>query len=234
MPSSLRVSSTPSRRLLSRSRCARSSSCASVFQGPITCASSARFGVMTRRARIAAVVVTLRVHQHRLSRRPRQLDHPRDVRQPALAVVGKQHRVMLGQHPREVASACPPAPRGPAGSRNPRRTSCCARPMTRSFTQVKSCGSLPSITSHRLRLQQALEPARRLVLAHHGNQRNACGPSDLTFNATLAAPPSRCSSRVTRTTGTGASGEMRSTRRTGSGRAWHRRRPARARAAVLP
>ena len=36
-------------------------------------------------------------------------------------------------------------------------------------------------------------------------------PSILTFNATLAAPPSRSSSRETRTTGTGASGEMRST-----------------------
>ena len=36
-------------------------------------------------------------------------------------------------------------------------------------------------------------------------------PSDATLRATLAAPPSRYSSRVNRTTGTGASGEMRST-----------------------
>ena len=38
-----------------------------------------------------------------------------------------------------------------------------------------------------------------------------CAPKVLMFNATLAAPPSRSSSRVTRTTGTGASGEIRST-----------------------
>jgi hypothetical protein len=41
--------------------------------------------------------------------------------------------------------------------------------------------------------------------------RVACAPSIFTLSATLAAPPSRSSSRFTRTTGTGASGEMRST-----------------------
>jgi hypothetical protein len=39
----------------------------------------------------------------------------------------------------------------------------------------------------------------------------ACADSVFTFIATLAAPPRRSSSRFTRTTGTGASGEMRST-----------------------
>ena len=82
--------------------------------------------------------------------------------------------------------------------------------MTRSFTQVKSLGSLPRITS---------------TACVFSNPSSLCagssspttvisitpGPSALTFNATFAAPPRRCSSRVTRTTGTGASGEIRST-----------------------
>ena len=50
-----------------------------------------------RRALVSRVVVALRIDQHALLRPPGKLDHLADVRHAALAVVGKDHHVAIGQ-----------------------------------------------------------------------------------------------------------------------------------------
>ena len=55
-----------------------------------------------RRAAIAVPVLALGVDQHGLARRARALDHRRDVREPALAVVGEDEEVRVGEQAFEV------------------------------------------------------------------------------------------------------------------------------------
>ena len=84
--------------------------------------------------------------------------------------------------------------------------------MTRSFTVVVSRGSRWNSESMPLFASNASRrwPCSSSPIAV---SRLAWAPSALTFQATLAAPPRRSCSLLgfTRTTGTGASGEMRST-----------------------
>ncbi len=82
--------------------------------------------------------------------------------------------------------------------------------MTRSLTMVKSCGSLPSSVAMPSRSSSA-----RILRAGSSSPTTVSSvvraPSARTLTATLPAPPRHSSSRLKRTTGTGASGEMRST-----------------------
>jgi hypothetical protein len=90
------------------------------------------------------------------------------------------------------------------------RMSCCERPITRSFTMVLSCGSWPMAL--RMWCSASSCSSRRAGSSSPTTvSKVAATPSDWAFTATFAAPPRRSSSRVTRTTGTGASGEIRST-----------------------
>jgi hypothetical protein len=54
-----------------------------------------------RSAGIAGVIGALRVDQNGFARIAREGDHARDVREPALAVVGKEHRVVFWRELRE-------------------------------------------------------------------------------------------------------------------------------------
>ena len=90
------------------------------------------------------------------------------------------------------------------------RMSCCLRPITRSFCVVSRWRS-------RCRLASMPFFFRSLASCSPGSSRpttersRVSAPRSLQFHATLAAPPSLCSSFVIKTTGTGASGEMRET-----------------------
>ena len=90
------------RRAAARSACAFAVISASSRQRPTTLPELAAIGRDHRRAAILVPVVALRIDEHRLSRGARALDHRRDVREPALAVIGEDQEIGVGEQPVEV------------------------------------------------------------------------------------------------------------------------------------
>ena len=209
MPSSERVSSRPSSpsaaqllRLRVELRRARPGADHLRQLGPV--------GRDHGRAGVARIVAALGIDQHRLGELAGLLDHARDVRQAALAVVGEQDRVVGRQrrsysarHAREhlviglVLEVDPEQLLGPADDAQ--------------LDDRVELGVAAEQQPHALRFEQSRAAPRRFVGRRPRVTSVARAPSVLTLRATLAAPPRRSSSRLTRTTGTGASGEMRST-----------------------
>ena len=90
------------RRAAARSACAFAVISRVVAPAPDDLPELAAIGRDHRRAAIPVPVVALRIDQHRLSRGARALDHRRDVREPALAVVGQDHEIGVREQPVEV------------------------------------------------------------------------------------------------------------------------------------
>ena len=62
-------------------------------RSPATARNSARFGVISVAPLVAREIVAFGIDQHRLAMPAREADHARDVREPALAVVGQYYRI---------------------------------------------------------------------------------------------------------------------------------------------
>src|SRR5439155_584514 len=104
-----------------------------------------------------------------------------------------------------------PIPSSRGGASRSRRTTCCWWAMMRVFSVVRAwrATTTPSVPAPSARSAEASRfPAASSPTIPHAAARP---PSAVTLLTTLPAPPGRSSSPVTCTTGTGASGEMRST-----------------------
>ena len=170
MPSSERVTSRPSRPSSARSRSARS---AQLRLARPAADHLGQLGAVRRDhggALVARVVVALRVDEHRLAGGAGLLDHRRDVRQAALAVVGEQDRVRDRAAPPRRTASMPWSTSWSGSSSKSTRRSCCERPMTRSLTMVVRPGSRSNSDSMPLFSSSVSRRCAVLVVADGGDE----------------------------------------------------------------
>ena len=205
-----RVSSSASRSSSRRSACARRARSSSSRAAPDDLAELAAIGRDQRGAAIPLPLVALRIDEHRLAGCARALDHRRDVREAALAVVGQHERVGPGEQALEVGELAMRATRATAPSR-----SRCAGVAAGDRSRAASPSSSARRRAGRTSRSRSASSSRSSVSAGSSSPVTessvARAPSAATLRATFAAPPGRSSVRAIFTTGTGASGEMRST-----------------------
>ena len=112
----------------------------------------------------------------------------------ALAVVGQDHDVAVGAAALSNSASLSASTSREGGVSKSMRSSCCCRPITRSFTVVASAASRCRLASHALLPRRSRSSARAgLVAADHREQRDRARPSAAQLRATLAAPPGRSS-----------------------------------------